>query len=77
MGHGHLDGKEQTEGKGGYVVLDALLALFLATVTVVSALGLFSAAADRALRGRRAVLEMVEERNEHAEIRPILFSSTE
>jgi len=61
----------------GYVVLDALLAVFVAGLTVVAAFGLFSASADRAVRARRSVVELVKERSEHAETRPILFSSGE
>ncbi len=69
MGHRHLT--------RGYVVLDALLAVFVAGVTVVAAFGLFSAAADRAVRARRSVVELVKERSVYAETRPILFSSEE
>ena len=66
-------GNRRELSAGGYIVLDALLALFLAAVTVVASLGLISAVVRRAFRMDRVVIELIEERSAYVERRTAVF----
>ena len=59
----------------GYVLLDALFTLFLSTVVLLSLMGVVSLIANRAARGDALVREEIEERNNYAREREIIFIS--
>ncbi len=61
--------------KKGYVLLDALFALFLATVVMISVLGVVSLIASRVARVDRLVQDELRERNDYGHMREILFTS--
>ena len=68
-------GDRRNELKKGYVLLDALFTLFLATVVMLSVLGVVSLIASRAAQVDRLVQEELQERNDYGRIREILFTS--
>jgi len=61
--------------KEGYVLLDALFTLFLSTVVLLSVLGLVSLIARSAAQAETLVREEIQERNDYAREREIIFIS--
>ncbi len=59
----------------GYVLLDALFTLFLSTVVLLSVLGVVSLVANSAARAETSVREEIQERNDYAREREIIFVS--
>jgi hypothetical protein len=68
-------GDRRNELKKGYVLLDALFTLFLATVVLLSVLGVVSLIGMRAARVDRLVRDELQERTEYGRGREILFTS--
>lgn len=65
----------RVEMREGYVLLDALFTLFLSTVVLLSALGVVSLIAKRAAQAETLVREEIQERNDYAREREIIFIS--
>ena len=63
------------ELRAGYVLLDALFTLFLSTVVLLSVLGVVSLIAQRAAQAETLVREEIQERNDYARGREIIFFS--
>ncbi len=59
----------------GYVLLDALFTLFLSTVVLLSVLGVVSLIAKKAAQAETLVREEIQERNDYAREREIIFIS--
>lgn len=65
----------RVEMREGYVLLDALFTLFLSTVVLLSVLGLVSLIAKRAAQAETLVREEIQERNDYAREREVIFIS--
>ena len=71
----HVMEDRRVEMREGYVLLDALFTLFLSTVVLLSVLGLVSLIAKRAAQAETLVREEIQERNDYAREREVIFIS--
>jgi Tfp pilus assembly protein PilV len=59
----------------GFVLLDVLVALLIASTALLSALGGIALAARACRNGERRILELIAERNEDAQNRAVTYSA--
>ena len=75
-GTGKGEGRRvRARGTEGSILIDALLTLFVAGITLVSVLGLVTSISRRAVQIKTIVTEQVIEGNEYARQREVTFTS--
>jgi hypothetical protein len=68
-------GRVRSKRTEGSILIDALLTLFVAGITLVSVLGLITSISRRAVQIKTIVTEQVIEGNEYARQREVTFTS--
>ena len=66
-------GNKGIKKTAGYVLVDALLTLFLAGLAFVASLGVLGVITRTAAKAGAETLQQIEERNRRAEAREIIF----
>ena len=70
---GRLRQRRAQRGVGGYILLDAIVAMVIATIGLAAVMGALGSLGRIALREGARVHAIVEQRNADAQSHPVLF----